>query len=93
LLHLDGHSPARDCSDGSVYVVVHGDDDRYVGLMVHRILDISPAAQPMDTSQKRLGYWGRTLIDDQVLDVVDIEALARSAGIVYATEPVPGVTT
>ena len=83
LLQLDGFSKPLDQSETRVSVVVHGMGDRHVGLMVQRILDVSEAAQPLDTSQRRPGLLGRSLIGGHVLDVMDIKGLVRSAGIVF----------
>ncbi len=60
-----------------------GEHERYVGFIVHRIFDVARAFHPIDTSQNRSGMRGRILLDGEVLDVVDIEALARAAGIVF----------
>ncbi len=68
-------------ADGNLRVVVYRSRNKHVGLAVKRILDVWPAEQAVDISQRRQGISGCAVIQEQVTDVIDIRDLARLAGV------------
>ena len=63
-------------------VVVHGDGDRAVGLVVSEILDIVTEPVVLQRQSARHGISGAAVLRQRVTDVVDVEALvgATAAG-------------
>ncbi len=81
LLQLEPERLSTSIANGLMQIVVHRAGNKHVGLVVQRILDISPAEQALDVSQRRAGICGCTVIQQRVTDVVDIRDLARAAGV------------
>jgi two-component system chemotaxis sensor kinase CheA len=93
LLHLGGAGLSQLGADGQLRIVVYRNRHRHVGLAVKRILDVWPAEQALDDSQRRHGILGCTVIQQQVTDVIDIQELARAAGIQLNSVPSTSSTT
>lgn len=77
-------SPAPD--DGQLRVVICGQDDAMVGLIVHRVLDI--ASTPKDIRPAdRVDMVGSAIIDGHITDILDVPVLVRPVTqTVYVTE-------
>ena len=58
-------------------VVVHGDGDRAVGLVVSEILDIVTEPVVLQRQSARHGISGAAVLQQRVTDVVDVEALVE----------------
>jgi two-component system chemotaxis sensor kinase CheA len=87
LLQLGNSGLSNLGADGTLRIVVYRSGSKHVGLAVKRILDVWPADQAVDDSQRRQGISGCTVIQQQVTDVIDIRDLARLAGIALASTP------
>lgn len=85
LLPLVRLAPAiglTDTSDGSaqISVVVHERDDRAVGIVIDRVLDVVELAVSSSEVGSRPGVTGTAVVQDRVTDLVDLEAVVARAG-------------
>jgi two-component system, chemotaxis family, sensor kinase CheA len=66
-------------SRASVPVIVHVDGDRRVGVVVEEILDVVDQTVTVAPGPARPGVIGSAVIHDRVTDLLDLDALVRSA--------------
>ncbi|MEP6860395.1 MAG: chemotaxis protein CheA [Deltaproteobacteria bacterium] len=84
-----GEGPARSAAeDGAkendrIHVIVYSSGDRDLGLVVDGILDVIEERAALSTKGAHHGLLGSAVLDGKVTDVVDVAAIAASAG--YAT--------
>jgi two-component system chemotaxis sensor kinase CheA len=64
---------------GAMQVVVYSEQERSVGLVVDRILDIVETALDMQPSARRTGVAGSAIIQQRVTDLLDMPSLLRAA--------------
>ncbi|HMD97487.1 MAG TPA: chemotaxis protein CheW [Terriglobia bacterium] len=77
-------APGRPASqDGKVQVVVYSDQERSIGLIVDRILDIVEENLSLQQTSARGGIRGSAVIQGRVTEILDLESLVRT----YATPP------
>ena len=76
---VGGGAPAADAADGLLQVVVYSEHGRSVGLVVSRISDIVHVTLAVQRSAAREGIRGSAVIQDRVTDLLDVEAIIRTA--------------
>ncbi len=64
--------------EGTLQVVVYTSEDRSVGLIVDRILDIVEAAVELDTPGRRAGVIGSAVVQKRVTDLLDLPAIVQA---------------
>lgn len=62
-----------------VPVVVYSEGERYVGLIVDRILDIVDQAIVVQSHAKRRGILGSLVVQQRVTDLLDVQGIVRDA--------------
>lgn len=76
---LGGHAGRGDESENELHVVVYGGDDKQVGLVVGRILDIVDESLSVKGSSSRPGILGTAVIGGRVTELLDVDELVRTA--------------
>lgn len=77
--HLPGERSARPQGDEPFQVVVYSEQGRSVGLVVGRINDIVNEAITAKRHAHSGGIFGSVVIQDRVTDLIDVQAVIRSA--------------
>ena len=67
--------------DDQVSVVVHESEDRRVGIVIDRVLDVVDAAIVRSDVGRRAGVLGSAVIQDRVTDLVDLDAVVALTGV------------
>jgi two-component system chemotaxis sensor kinase CheA len=67
--------------DDQVSVVVHESEDRRVGIVIDRVLDVVDAAIVRSEVGRRAGVLGSAVIQDRVTDLVDLDAVVALTGV------------
>lgn len=72
---------AEQTTSDSIQVIVHRRSDKYVGLVVQRILDAVDVIRDLKQAGDGGLIIGSTVIEEQVVDVVDIESVLTASGV------------
>ena len=86
LLPLVRLAPAIGLPDTSfqseqISVVVHERDDRAVGIVIDRVLDVVETSVVASEVGRRYGVTGSAVVQDRVTDLVDLEAVVARTGV------------
>jgi two-component system chemotaxis sensor kinase CheA len=65
-----------------VAVVVHEIEDRAVGIVIDRVLDVVEETVVLSEVGRRTGVTGSAVVQDRVTDLVDLEAVVARMGVV-----------
>ncbi len=87
LRHAETSAPDED----RMHVVVCTHQGQSVGLVVERILDIIENASAIQGRASRQGVRGTVVIQDRVTELLDVEAIIRTAAPTFFTPPVATV--
>ena len=75
---VSGCEPGPGREQGVLQVVVSGETDRSVGLVVDKILDIVEEYPPVENPSQRYGVLGSAVIQKRVTEMLDVPALVSS---------------
>ena len=69
------------CSPASSSVIVHEVDDRLIGIVIDKVLDVVETSVVRSEVGRRAGVLGSALIEDRVTDLVDLDAVVALSGV------------
>lgn len=73
-------------TDAQVSVVVHevtdGDEQRAVGIVIDRVVDVVETATLLSDAGRRAGVLGSAVVQDKVTDLVDLDVVVARSGVV-----------
>ncbi len=76
---VSGVEPRSEGAESSLQVVVSGQADRSVGLVVDKILDIVDEHPRVEKRSRRYGVLGSSVVQQRVTEVLDVPALVSTA--------------
>ena len=88
LLHLSvlfGNG-SRGEGEASLPTLVHSVDGRSIGLVMQRVVDIVDTALEVDPAGARPGVLGSAVLAGRVTELLDIDAIVRTAGVLTLRE-------
>ena len=77
--------------DGRVQVVVYTDQNRSVGIVVDRILDIAHESVKSQKHSGRKGSLGSVVVQNRVTELRDVKGITQEADPSFFAEPVVAV--
>jgi two-component system chemotaxis sensor kinase CheA len=81
LVSLAGYFNRKESTVDPLQVIVFSFHDQHVGLIVERIVDIVQQIVVVDSRHRRRGILGSTVLQQQVTDLLDADAVIADAGL------------
>ena len=73
--------PDTSADQEQLSVIVHEVDERLIGIVIDRVLDVVDTVVVRSDVGKRAGVLGSAVVQDRVTDLVDLDAVVAASGV------------